>query len=91
MPALITFFVKLIGPFASYEAADQVPLEKLEDTGPVVATAQPIQIDNRMDVTRTSMVPLSPQAVAGYYVLFEKISQQGNGAVIGSCILRIMP
>jgi hypothetical protein len=90
--ALITFFVKLIGPFSSFETANQVLPNKVEEAAPVVVSALPIQIDNWTNVTRTSILDLPSQPIADYYWLFERICQQGDGVsgcVSGGLILRI--
>lgn len=90
--AVSIFAEKLIGPFSSLEAAQQIPSDQFESASPVVAASTPYQIENWVKVTHTSTLQLPLRQVGGYYWILEKICHQGedtNFCSVGGSILRI--
>lgn len=93
--APISLSAELLGPFPSFDAAQQVrqPDGSIVVSS-IVASASPLHTDDWTNKTYVSTMKLSPRLTPGYYVAVEQVDSGVNtdrSHATGTCILNITP
>lgn len=95
MPSPVSLSAELVGPFPSFDAAQQVRQpDGSIGAGSIVASTSPLHTDDWTNKTYVSNMKLSPSLIPGYYVAVEQVDSGVNNDTshaTGTCILNITP